>query len=45
MGGSLYKELRHGGKKYNKRNKGTSPNKVDISERPQIVEEKVRLGD
>ena len=50
MEGSLHKELRHGGKKYNKRSKGRRsrgqfPNRVDISERPQIVEEKVRLGD
>jgi IS30 family transposase len=49
-GGSLYKELRHHGKKYNKRGKGTSgrgciPNRVDIDKRPPIVEEKIRLGD
>ena len=49
-GGSLYKELRHSGKKYNKRSKGTAgrgciPNRVDIDERPPIVEEKSRLGD
>ena len=49
-GGSLYKELRHHGKKYNKRSKGTAgrgciPNRVDIRERPPIVEEKTRLGD
>jgi len=36
--------------KYNKRSKGRRsrgqfPNRVDISERPQIVEAKVRLGD
>jgi IS30 family transposase len=50
MGGSLYKELRHHGKKYHKRNRGIAgrgciPNRVDIKERPPIVEEKVRLGD
>jgi len=50
IGGSLYKELRHKGKKYNKRSKGTSgrgciPGRIDIDERPDIVEEKVRLGD
>lgn len=49
-GGSLYKRLRHHGKKYNKRSKGTAgrgciPNRVDIKERPPIVEEKTRLGD
>jgi len=50
MGGSLYKELRHSGKKYNKRSKGTAgrgciPGRIDIDERPDIVEEKSRLGD
>ena len=49
-GGNLYKELRHQGKKYNKRSKGTAgrgciPNRVDIEKRPSIVEEKQRLGD
>jgi transposase, IS30 family len=49
-GGSLYKELRHHGKKYNKRRGGTAgrgciPNRRDIKERPPIVEEKIRLGD
>lgn len=49
-GGSLYKELRHCGKKYNKRSKGTAgrgciPNRIDIKERPPIVEKKTRLGD
>jgi IS30 family transposase len=49
-GGSLYRELRHHGKKYNKRSKGTAgrgciPNRIDIKERPPIVEEKTRLGD
>lgn len=49
-GGSLYRELRHHGKKYNKRSKGTAgrgciPNRIDIKERPLIVEEKSRLGD
>jgi transposase, IS30 family len=50
QGGTLYKELRHHGKKYNKRSKGTAgrgciPGRVDIGERPSIVEEKTRLGD
>ena len=49
-GGKLYKELRHGGKKYNKRGSGKAgrgciPGRIDISERPAIVEEKIRLGD
>jgi IS30 family transposase len=50
QGGILYKELRHHGKKYSKRSKGTAgrgciPGRVDIDERPSIVEEKTRLGD
>ena len=49
-GGSLYEHLRHHGKKYNKRSSGKAgrgciPNRVDISERPAIVETKSRLGD
>lgn len=49
-GGVLYKHLRHQGKKYNKRSKGTAgrgciPGRVDIDKRPPIVEEKSRLGD
>lgn len=49
-GGSLYKQLRHSGKKYNKRSKGTAgrgciPNRIDIDERPEVVEEKTRPGD
>lgn len=49
-GGDLYKHLRHCGKKYNKRSavsagRGCIPNRVDISERPAIVEQKARLGD
>jgi hypothetical protein len=46
-GGKLYKLLPHQGKKYkcgsNKRS--TIPNRVDISERPKIVEKKERIGD
>jgi len=50
MGRSIYQELRHRGKKYyHRRNKtkgaGIIPNKVMITERPKIVEEKERLGD
>jgi len=50
-GGTLYKHLRHQGKKYNKRGssktagRGLIPNRVDIDERPKIVEEKSRIGD
>lgn len=49
-GGTLYKHLRHYGKRYNKRGKGKAgrgciPNRVDIKERPAIVEEKNRVGD
>lgn len=49
-GGLLYKELRHNGKKYNKRSKGMAgrgciPHRVGIEKRPPIVEEKKRLGD
>jgi IS30 family transposase len=50
QGGILYKCLRHSGKKYNKRSKGSSgrgciPGRIDIKERPLIVEKKTRLGD
>jgi len=49
-GGRLYKYLRHSGKLYNKRSSGKAgrgciPNRVDIKERPSIVEEKSRIGD
>jgi IS30 family transposase len=49
-GGGLYKHLRHHGKKYNKRagknaGRGLIPNRVDIEERPAIVEKKERTGD
>ena len=49
-GGELYKNLRHSGKKYNKRSgayggRGCIPGRVDIDERPDIVEQKDRLGD
>jgi IS30 family transposase len=50
QGGSLYKYLRHKGNPYRykaKKQAGVSliPNRVDISERPAIVEEKARVGD
>jgi len=49
-GGSLYKELRHKNKKYNKRSRtlagrGCIPGRVDIDKRPSIVDKKMRLGD
>ena len=49
-GGTLYKHLRRTGKKYNKRKGKTSgrgliPNRIDISERPAIVETRSRIGD
>ncbi len=50
LGGSLYKHLRHNGKKYNKRSSGKAgrgciPGRIDIAQRPSIVEDKIRLGD
>jgi IS30 family transposase len=50
QGGDLYEELRHHGKKYNKRGNGKSgrgciPGRIDIAERPTVMEEKSRLGD
>lgn len=50
QGGDLFKNLRHRAKKYNKRKgklagRGLIPNRVDISERPAIVEKKERFGD
>jgi IS30 family transposase len=49
-GGVLYKHLRRQTKKYNKRSaknagRGLIPNRVDIDQRPQIVDLKTRLGD
>jgi transposase, IS30 family len=50
QGGLLYQHLRHHGKKYNKRSSGNAgrgciPGRIDIKERPSIVDEKTRLGD
>ena len=50
MGGQLYKNLRHRGKKYNKRSskkagRGLIPNRIGIEDRPAEVDEKNRLGD
>jgi IS30 family transposase len=49
-GGELWRHLRHSGKKYNRRKGKTSgrgliPGRVDIAERPAIVQEKRRIGD
>lgn len=49
-GGNLYQNLRRRGKKYNHRGaktagRGCIPNRVDIQQRPKIVEQKCRLGD
>ena len=49
-GGHLYKNLRHRAKKYNKRSGKAAgrrliPNRVDIDQRPLIVEKKERFGD
>ncbi len=49
LGGTLYKHLRHSGKKYKKRSgkagRSCIPNRVDIKDRPSIVEDKSRIGD
>lgn len=50
QGHKLYIHLRHFGKKYNKRSgktagRGCIPNRIDIEERPAIVETKSRIGD
>jgi IS30 family transposase len=49
-GGDLWRSLRRRGKRYNKRasknaGRGLIPNRIDISERPAIVERKTRVGD
>lgn len=49
-GGELYKHLRRTGKKYNykagsKAGRGCIPGRVDIKERPAIVDKKQRFGD
>lgn len=50
QGGDLFKHCRHKGKKYNKRagktaGRGLIPGRVDIKDRPLIVETKSRIGD
>jgi len=49
-GGDLYMHLRNKGKKYRKRGnnkdaRGIIPNRIDIDQRPKIVEKKERFGD
>lgn len=49
-GGDLYKNLRRQGRKYSKRasknaGRGFIPNRVDIDQRPSVVDEKTRFGD
>ena len=49
-GGSLYRFLRHQGKKYRKRYgkndyRGIIPNRVDIADRPSVVDSRSRIGD
>ncbi|MCF6200457.1 MAG: IS30 family transposase [Hyphomicrobiaceae bacterium] len=49
-GGTLWTHLRRRGKKYNRRGaktagRGLIPGRTDIDKRPQIVEEKTRIGD
>jgi IS30 family transposase len=49
-GGVLYRHLRQQGKRRNKRSgknagRGMIPGRVDINERPKIVDEKTRVGD
>ena len=50
QGGDLYEDLRNQGKRYRKRgaakdSRGKIPNRQDIDKRPNIVEERERLGD
>jgi len=50
QGGTLYLCLRHRSKPYNRRKnktagRGCIPNRIDIDKRPQVVEEKTRIGD
>lgn len=48
--GDFFVNLRHRGKKYNRRGsktagRGLIPGRIDISQRPKIVESKIRIGD
>lgn len=47
-GGKLYKQLRHGKpyrRRHTKETRGKIPNRRDITERPEIVEKRTRIGD
>jgi transposase, IS30 family len=49
-GGTLHRHLRHRGRRYSPRGsrygrRGLIPNRVDIDQRPAIVEQKSRIGD
>ena len=49
-GGTLFHHLRRSGKKYNKRagklaGRGVIPGRIDIDQRPAIVEQRIRIGD
>ena len=49
-GGKLYLQLRRRGRRHRKRNNkylynGTIPNRVDITDRPSVVDDKTRFGD
>jgi transposase, IS30 family len=49
-GGTLFRQLRRSGKRYNKRanklaGRGIIPGRVDIDQRPAIVEQRIRIGD
>ena len=49
-GGELYKHLRNQGRRYQKRgntnnNRGVIPNRIGIEQRPEIVEQRGRVGD
>lgn len=49
-GGQIYRLLRHQGKKYNKQRaknagRGLIPHRIDIDQRPRVVEKKTRYGD
>ncbi len=50
LGGTWFKHLRHGHKKYRKRygskeHRGQIPNKTSIEQRPSIINQKTRIGD
>lgn len=50
QGGTLYLHLRNQGRKYQKRGakqagRGCIPNRIDIDQRPKIVDQKNRIGD